>query len=86
MRLVNVKPRVTLYTRAGCCLCDEAKLVLAEARHRADFDYEEFDIDLDPELRRRYNDEVPVIAINQVKAFKYQVDRDEFLKKLAARA
>jgi glutaredoxin len=80
------KPRVTLYTRAGCCLCEEAKLVLADARRRADFDYEEFDIDLDPELRRRYNDEVPVIAINQVKAFKYKVTRDEFLKKLAARA
>jgi glutaredoxin len=81
-----MKPRVTLYTRAGCCLCDDAKKVLLEARRRADFDYEEFDIDLDPELRRRYNDEVPVIAINQVKAFKYQVDRNEFLKKLAARA
>ena len=81
-----MKPRVTLYTRAGCCLCDEAKQVLAEARRRADFEYEELDIDLDPELRRLYNDEVPVIAINQVKAFKYKVNRDEFLKKLAARA
>jgi glutaredoxin len=80
------KPLVTLYTRTGCCLCDDARKVLAEARRRADFDYEERDIDLDPELRRRYNDEVPVIAINQVKAFKYKVDRDEFLKKLAARA
>lgn len=79
-------PRVTLYTRLGCCLCDEARKVLAEARCRAVFDYEEFDIDLDPELRRRYNDEVPVIAINNLKAFKYKVDRDEFLKKLAARA
>jgi glutaredoxin len=77
---------VTLYTRAGCCLCEDAKRVLSDARRRADFDYEELDIDLDPELRRRYNDEVPVIAINQVKAFKYKVTRDEFLKKLAARA
>ncbi|HUB82264.1 MAG TPA: glutaredoxin family protein [Bryobacteraceae bacterium] len=81
-----MKPLVTLYTRAGCCLCDEAKRVLADARRRADFDYQEFDIDGDPELRSRYNDEVPVIAINQVKAFKYKVTRDEFLKKLAARA
>jgi glutaredoxin len=80
-----VKARVTLYTRVGCCLCDDAKKVLLDARRRADFDYEEFDIDRDPELQRRYNDEVPVIAINQVKAFKYKVDRDEFLKKLAAR-
>jgi glutaredoxin len=81
-----MKPRVTLYTRAGCCLCDEAKIVLADARRHADFDYEELDIDLDPELRRRYNTQVPVIAIDHVKAFKYKVTRDEFLKKLAARA
>lgn len=80
-----MRPRVVLYTRTGCCLCDEAKRVLAEARRRADFDYQEFDIDLDPALLRRYHDEVPVIEINRVKAFKYKVDRDEFLKKLAAR-
>jgi glutaredoxin len=81
-----MKPRVTLYTRAGCCLCGDAKQVLLDARRRADFDYEEFDIDADPELRRLYNDEVPVIAINGLKAFKYRVDRKEFLRKLAARA
>jgi len=81
-----MKPLVTLYTRAGCCLCDDAKRVLAAARRRADFDYEERDIDGDPELVRLYNDEVPVIAINRVKAFKYRIDMNEFLKKLAARA
>ena len=81
-----MKPRVTLYTRAGCCLCDEARRVLLEARRRTEFDYEEFDIDRDPDLLRLYNDEVPVIAINSVKAFKYKLDIHEFLKKLAARA
>lgn len=82
----RTRPLVTLYTRKRCCLCDDAKLVLAEARRRAPFDYEEFDIDTDAELVRRYNDEVPVIAINGAKAFKYKVDMKEFLKKLAARA
>ena len=81
-----MSPRVTLYTRAGCCLCDDAKLVLQQARRRTPFDFEEFDIDTDPELRRLYNDEVPVISINGVKAFKYKVDMKELLKKLAARA
>jgi len=80
-----MKPLVTLYTRKGCCLCDEAKHVVEQARARAAFDYEEFDIDGDADLQRRYNDEVPVIAINGVKAFKYKVDMKEFLKKLAAR-
>ena len=79
-------PKVTLYTRAGCCLCDDAKQVLLDARRRAAFDYEEVDIDRDPELVARYNDEVPVIAINGAKAFKYRLDMHEFLKKLAARS
>ena len=78
-------PRVTLYTRAGCCLCGEAKQQLAAARRRADFDLEEIDIDSDPQLQALYNDEVPVIAINGKKAFKYRVAQREFLEKLRAR-
>ncbi len=79
------RPLVTLYTRAGCHLCDDAKRVLAGARSRADFDYEELDIDLDPSLRRLYDEEVPVIAIDGRKAFKYRLDMNEFLKRLADR-
>ena len=78
-------PLVTLYTRAGCCLCDEARRVLDAAQRRAEFRLEVVDIDRDPELRRLYNDEVPVIAIGGVKAFKYRVTLEEFLKRLAAR-
>ena len=80
-----MKPRVTLYTRAGCCLCDDAKAGdRGCAAQRVDFDYAEIDIDTDAELVRLYNDEVPVIAINGRKAFKYKVNMNEFLKKLAA--
>jgi glutaredoxin len=81
-----MKRRVTLYTRKGCCLCDDVKAVLTAARGRADFEYDERDIDSDPELLRLYNDEVPVVAIDGVKAFKYRMDMKEFLKKLAARS
>ena len=80
------KPKVTLYTRAGCCLCEDAKRVLEAVRGRANFDLDEIDIDSNAELRRAYNDEVPVIAINGSKAFKYRVTEQELLKKLAARA
>ncbi len=80
-----MKPQVTLYTRGGCCLCDDAKRVLLQARSRAEFDLAEVDIDTDPALQRLYNDEVPVVTINSRKAFKYKVDMKEFLKKLAAR-
>jgi glutaredoxin len=78
------RPVVTLYTRAGCHLCDDAKREIEAARARADFDYDERDIDADPELRRLYNEEVPVIAIDGRKAFKYKLTMNELLVKLAA--
>ena len=37
--------KVTLYTRRGCHLCDEAKHAIGVARRRNAFDYEELDID-----------------------------------------
>jgi glutaredoxin len=79
-------PQVTLYTRKGCCLCDDAKRVLESARKRAGFDLCEIDIDADAALQSAYNNEVPVITINGRKAFKYRVNEPELLKKLAARA
>ena len=78
--------KVTVYTRSGCHLCDEAKQVIESVRRRAAFDYEELDIDSDPRLRQLYNEEVPVIAIDGKKAFKYRVTAAELLKKLAARS
>jgi glutaredoxin len=75
-------PEVVLYTRAGCHLCDEAKKQLVELRKQAAFELREVDIDQDPELQRRYNDEVPVIFIAGRKAFKYRIDPREFLKRL----
>ena len=79
-------PAVTLYTRQGCCLCDDAKRSLVLAGRQAVFQLEEIDIDSDPQLRTLYNDEVPVIAINGSKAFKYRVTVDELLRKLEARS
>ena len=79
-------PKVTLYTRAGCHLCDDARHEIEAARRRTDFDFEQVDIDLEPELRKLYTDEVPVIMIDGRKAFKYRLTAAELLKKLAARA
>jgi hypothetical protein len=41
-------------------------------------------VDGDSELRRQYNDEVPVVFIDGRKAFKYRMDEQEFLRKLAS--
>jgi hypothetical protein len=36
-------------------------------------------------LRQKYNDEVPVVFIDGRKAFKYRMDRLQFLRVLAGR-
>ena len=78
--------KVTLYTRRGCHLCDEAKRAIDTARRRSAFEYEEVDIDVHPDLRQLYNEEVPVIAIDGKKAFKYRLTAEDLLNKLAARS
>ena len=78
-------PKVTIYSRPGCCLCDEVKQELRRLRQRAEFELEEINVDEDPELQRLYSDQVPVVMINGRKAFKYRLDPQEFLTKLAAR-
>ena len=75
-------PEVVLYTRAGCHLCDEAKEQIRRVQAQAPFVFLEVDIDLDPDLRERYNEEVPVVFINGKKAFKYRIDPRQFLKRL----
>jgi len=81
-----IRPRVTLYTRKRCCLCDDVKAMLDAARAHAEFDLEELDIDTDPELLRLYNEEVPVIAINGRNIFQYRVDMNELIRRLKAGA
>lgn len=77
---------MTIYSRPGCHLCDEAKAVIEEVHGLAEFDLREVNIDTDPELQGLYAEEVPVVTINGRKAFKYFVEAEEFLKKLRARA
>jgi glutaredoxin len=51
-------PTLTLYTRAGCGLCEQAETNLQALAYR----YEAVDVDRDPALRARYGDDVPVLA------------------------
>lgn len=75
-------PAVTLYTRKECHLCEDAAEVLREARRRAAFDLDIVDIDEDPELKRRYDWEVPVITIDGQTAFKHRLTLEDFLNEL----
>jgi glutaredoxin len=74
------KPIVTIYTRPGCHLCEEAKSAMFACGE--EFDLLEINIDEDPLASERYKDDIPVVFINGVKAFKHRVDSSLFAKKL----
>jgi glutaredoxin len=76
---------VVVYSRKGCHLCDVVKETLMKVRGEADFQWREVDIDSDPELRHRFNNEVPVVFIDGRKAFKYRMAEREFLRVLVGR-
>ncbi len=57
-------PRVRLYTRPGCHLCDVARDVVAGVCAELGESFEEVDVDGDPELRQRFTDEVPVTFVD----------------------
>jgi glutaredoxin len=75
---------VIVYSRKGCHLCEIVKESLVKLHKRGGFDWREVDVDSDADLRRQYNDQVPVVFINGHKAFKYRMDEQEFLRKLAS--
>ncbi len=75
---------VVLYSRKGCHLCEIVKESLVKLERHGSFTWREVDVDSDPEVRRRYTDEVPVVFINGRKAFKYRMNEQEFLRKLAS--
>jgi len=80
---VVARPSVFLYTRSGCHLCDEMKRVVQAVAADVPIDFRELDIDQDDDLRRLYDWEVPVLAIDGRKAFKFKVTERELRRRLA---
>ena len=83
LRLARRGPReVTLYTRPGCHLCDEAKAAIAPILRELDAVLREVNVDEDSVLKQRYGWDVPVIFIGQHKAAKHRVDLEQFRRQL----
>ncbi|HEY6139214.1 MAG TPA: glutaredoxin family protein [Thermoanaerobaculia bacterium] len=71
---------VTLYTRHRCFLCDKAKASIraAASLHRLPIELREVNVDEDPALRERFTNDVPVIYVNGVEAFRHHLSPQEF--------
>ncbi|MCW2793938.1 MAG: glutaredoxin 2 [Nocardioides sp.] len=58
------KPRVTLYSRPGCHLCDEARAVIERVCAELGEAYVEVSIDDDDTLPARFAEEIPVTFVD----------------------
>ena len=82
-RLARSGPReVTLYTRPGCHLCEEAKAAIAPLLREFGATLREVNVDEDSVLKERYGGDVPVIYIGARKAAKHRVDVAQFRRQL----
>lgn len=76
---------VTVYTRQGCHLCEEAIVVVRQVvAGRPGVEMELVDIDTDPAFVDRYTIRVPVIAVDGVEIAEYQVAPEQLRTALSA--
>lgn len=56
--------RVVIYSRQGCHLCEQAEAVVARVCDEAGASWVRIDVDDDPDLVRRFTEQVPVTFVD----------------------
>ncbi len=75
--------RITLYTRAGCHLCEDAKTVLDRIGEQTGEGYDEVDIAGDADLTAEYGDRIPVVLLDGKEHGYWRVEEQRLLRDLA---
>ena len=78
-----MKPLITIFSRTGCHLCENAEATIEKLKAELEFDLEIKLIDNNLELEKLYGHEVPVIHINGEHHDFYKVDEERFRSSLA---
>jgi glutaredoxin len=81
-----VSARVTLYSKPGCHLCDDARAVVARVCAELGESFEEVDITAGPdapELQRAYGEEIPVTFVDGRQHDFWRVDAERLRAALA---
>ena len=73
---------VVLYGREGCCLCDEARVILERVRAKHPFALHQRDIEQDEALHRAYLERIPVVTIDGAEAVELFIDEAELERRL----
>jgi glutaredoxin len=73
---------VVIYSKEGCCLCEEAIQVLEKAQRSLPFVLKKVNILENNEIYERFKEEIPVIYIDSRKVFKHRVDEFKLMRLL----
>lgn len=65
---------LTVYNRDGCHLCEDMLSALYWLQDELNLTIESIDIDDNPLLREKYNDDVPVVSFNNEILFCHFID------------
>ncbi|VAW64444.1 hypothetical protein MNBD_GAMMA11-1219 [hydrothermal vent metagenome] len=71
-----------VYSRSGCHLCEDLLQQLYALQQTHDFSVTEVDVDLSPQLIRRYGSQVPVVTCGDEQICHYFLDQAAILNKL----
>jgi glutaredoxin len=73
---------VTLYSKPGCHLCDDAKAIIEPLVAEFGAELREVNIAEDAQLLQRFGYDIPVIFIGDHKAAKHRVNPEQFRRQL----
>lgn len=73
---------VTLLTRPGCHLCDDAKEAMARVAAASGVPWRELDVTTDRELELEYSDRLPVVLLDGKEHGYWRVEEDRLLRDL----
>jgi glutaredoxin len=79
------KALVVIYSRPGCHLCEEAKQEILSAGCEQLITLQEINIESDETLLGKYRNDIPVITIDGVEAFRHRLKAEDFRNYLARR-
>ena len=80
-----VSTRLTLLSRTGCHLCDDARAILAAVATEAGLTWDEIDVDAVEQLADEYGDRVPVVLIDGLEHSYWRVDPERLRAALAGK-
>lgn len=75
--------RVTLYSRPGCHLCDDARAVIEAVCAETGESFDEVSIAGDPELEERFGNEIPVTFVDGKQHDFWRVSADRLRRALS---